>query len=405
MVALCIGLVINLVHGSREVADLAGDEPDYYRLAARLAESQHYGLPGKLAFRAPGYPAVLATVFVATGPGVVPARVLQSVLAAAMVVLSFLIARALAGPIAGWLAAGFLMVDSYWWLNQWSLLQENTAGLLFGALYLYTLRRGLGPSGPAAPHDRPASPARAEVLSSREAAVAGVLCGLGLLVKPTLLPLLVVVPAAALLVSRRGPVCRAAFVFSMAAAITVAPWTLRNAAVFDAFVPLTTGAGRVFHGAHCEATAVSPGGWFPIADVALADSAGWSPPAREVVRDHLRWQAGWTYLRSQSAGEVGSLVVAKWARLASPSTFFSADSAGARVAKGALLLVNALVLLGAFLWVIRRRRGWAPAALLFASTLVTVTIFWGSIRFRYPLQPVIAALSAAWWVHVRRLGR
>jgi hypothetical protein len=76
----------------------------------------------------------------------------------------------------------------------------------------------------------------------RPAALAGVVWGLGVLVRETSL---YATPLAALwLLARRGPGRRArAAAFLLAALLAVAPWTYRNWVVFRAFVPVSTAGG------------------------------------------------------------------------------------------------------------------------------------------------------------------
>ena len=133
LVSFLLGLGINWLWGPHL---LSGDEPDYQRLADQFARTGAYGWPGFQAVRAPLYPVLLGLVYRGLGPDPWGGRILQSVLGALMVLCTFLIARRLAGPRAGLLASSFMVLDSYWWLNQVELMQENLLAVLLGVSFL-----------------------------------------------------------------------------------------------------------------------------------------------------------------------------------------------------------------------------------------------------------------------------
>lgn len=404
LLALLLGVAINAVRGPRSFADLTGDEPEYVDLATDLARTGDYGEPGRQAYRAPAYPALMALVFRVFGAGVPWARMLQSLLGALLVLLTFRWASALGGRSAGWLAAAMVMFESYWWLNQWSLLQENLAAVLLtgSAGNAWTGWRLLSQTGAGAD-----GAGRRSLLRF---GAGGVLFGLSLLTKPLLVPLLAVLCGTMLYALRPGAArlrrsaARGAGAFALAALLVVVPWVLRNASVLGAPV-LTTGSGEVFSGSHRPESfsgIAGRGGWGP-APLALsaADSvalARFSPGARELRLDRLHWSAGFHELRAHSAGEIALTTVFKALRAWSPSTYFAPRNGAERIAKAGLVLGNALILAGFVLALARRSPGWWIGALAGLSLLATTALFWGSIRFRYPLQGIIVALSATWWV-------
>ncbi len=75
--------------------DLSLDEIEYHMLAANLAEGNGYtwffGLPST--FRPPGYPFLLSALYLITGPNYFAARIVQSMLAATLPGLTYLLGR------------------------------------------------------------------------------------------------------------------------------------------------------------------------------------------------------------------------------------------------------------------------------------------------------------------------
>lgn len=395
LAALLVGLAINAIEGRRSVSDLGGDEPDYYSLARNLADTGHYGLPDKLDYRAPGYPALLSLALKLGGASVTTGRMLQSILAALMVALAFVLGALLAGVPAGFLSAGMVMVETYWWEHQWLLLQENQLGVI-AALFAILLWR----------LERPAEGSAFIGL----ACGAGAVLGLSFLTKPLILPLLGLgwlIPLCAR-PGRRARAAAAVAIVSLVSLLVVLPWSIRNRAVLGQPVFLTTGTGRVFLGAHSAEIYATPrlwGGWVPVDETSIREqlpSSTMTPGAQEVMLDRLRWRRGLAEIRAQPLGRTILLFLAKGLHTFSPSTFFPARGAWQVAIKAALWLINGAILAGFLLSMAKRRPGWWIGAVLMGSLLVTTVTFWGSIRLRYPLQPVIAAFSAAWWMTWRR---
>ncbi|MBN1867000.1 glycosyltransferase family 39 protein [Candidatus Sumerlaeota bacterium] len=387
LLALLVGLAVNVLQGERTPR---GDEIVYDALARRLVATGAFGSPGQQAYRAPLYPLLLSGLYRVFGERVAAGQGAELVLAAIMVWLAYALARRLAGLRAGLLAAAFVMLDSYWWLNLSALMQENLFSVLFSGAVLCLIA---GIRGPAS------SPR-----TSLFVVVSGLLFGASLLAKFLLVPLFALVCVVPLF-SRRGTRLRSLALcaaFTVAALVPLSPWVARNYLVLHEFVPFSTESGRTFYGSHCPEAYSDPslrGKWCTI-DVAFtpeekAELQALSPAKAERRINRMRWEKGLAEISRHSAGETLMLVAFKWLRFWSPSVFFAASSPLLLAAKVSLLGLNSLIVVAFFLSLLKREfEPWIPA-LAVAAAMVTVTVFCGLLRFRYALCPVISAYAAA----------
>jgi 4-amino-4-deoxy-L-arabinose transferase-like glycosyltransferase len=391
VVSFLLGLAINSLRGERDSADIDEDDRAYHRLAVNLIETGAFGAPGDYAGRAPAYPYFLSIAYRLGSPEDISGRVAQSLLSAINVMLAFLIARFLAGNRAGWIAAAFVLCDSFWWRMQFNLMTENLQGMLLAGSMLALL------------HAWKNEGLRGTVTTI----AAGCLFALSQLAKPNMLPFPLVVAAlwpTVPTINRRRAFLRAT-VFLVTATLIWSPWWLRNYRYFDRFVPFTTGSGHVFFGAHCPANPFL-GEWNREGSVmndpdVVRQCNRLSPKDRELFLDDAQWKAGWKEINRKGWGALTKHEVFKFLRFWSPSTFFSGEEGTwHRWLKYCCISLNCLVLAG-FLGSILRRRfeNWLCLAFV-GSALVTCLIFWGSIRFRYPLAPIICAFSGAYFAEV-----
>jgi hypothetical protein len=230
--------------------------------------------------------------------------------------------------------------------------------------------------------------------------------GLALLCKPTFLPVLLLLPIFGAISSpapKRQSQVAFGLIFLLVALIPLCGWTYRNYRALKQWVPVTTGSGEVFWGAHApETIATAKGSWtnqpLPAEYQARIDAT--DPREREIVSSQVRWEAGWASIRSASVGELAAHVALKPLRLWSPSVYF--DGTGWWwVVKLPLMIFNSLVL-GTFFYQLRHDYTIRPLVLaLIVSLTATSVIFWGTIRFQYILLPVIAAVAAqAYYRHL-----
>jgi 4-amino-4-deoxy-L-arabinose transferase-like glycosyltransferase len=238
-VAVALALVLRL----GLIADTPGFKPihdaaDFDRMARSIADTGHYpdtyfAKPGTAtALNPPGYPHLLALTYTIAGRSLTAGRVLGALLGMVTVLLMALIAWRLWGPTAGVLA-GFL--GAFYpplVMTNASLISEALfLPLMLGLVLLLVTRPQVEGSAALA-----------------VAVVAGVLCGLAALTRFVGVLLVIVVLIWILqrrLTARRRLAMGALAV--LAASATIAPWTIRNAVAFHAFVPIATegGAGAV----------------------------------------------------------------------------------------------------------------------------------------------------------------
>jgi len=217
---------------------LVHDALDYQNHAVSIAGGHgfalSYGRP--TAFRPPAYPIFLAAVYAITGPDVQWGRIANAFVGTGIVALIGLIAFQLWGRRVALIALALGAVYIPLILVGQSIMSEPLFVLcLLGAI--------------------------ACVLKSTRwpwVVAAGVLMGLAILGRANAIILLLPLAAAVW----RG--WRAPLVLCVAAALTVAPWTIRNYDTFHAFVPVSTQFGSALAGTYnSEAMAdkVNPASW------------------------------------------------------------------------------------------------------------------------------------------------
>ena len=243
----CLGVILALALLVRLAAlpATSGYEPiydsaDYDRHARSIAAGDGYpealigAVDGPSAFRPPAYPFLLGAVYAIAGneSGVEAGRILGALLGVCTVALIFLLTRELGGTRAGLIAAGIAAVFPPLVLIHLALISESLFLLLEVGALLCVL------------HARKSS-------GIGWAMAAGALCGLASLTRGNGL-LLVLVAALAVWTVRPRLSARAVaapIALSAVAALVVAPWTIRNAVVFDKPVLVSTQNGYGMAGA------------------------------------------------------------------------------------------------------------------------------------------------------------
>jgi hypothetical protein len=234
----------------------------------------------------------------------------------------------------------------------------------------------------------------------RWAAAAGALAGLAALTRTTgLILVLLLLPAMG-----RRPAALA--VLAAAAILAISPWTIRNARLFDAFVPVSTETGQTLLGTYNAEALATPGCrgcWVLISEYPrYAALTARMHRLSELGRDHLGRTLAVDYVRAHPDAPV-RVAAANTLRLlelgGADRIRFSAEtidvSPGAAVA-GAweLWAVLALGLVAVATGALRRAPPWllGLVAVLF---LVTVLVQSETPRFRAPLDPFLVILAAS----------
>jgi 4-amino-4-deoxy-L-arabinose transferase-like glycosyltransferase len=225
-----------------------GDPADYQRHAVSIAAGHGYpsteiATPGTpTAFRPPAYPYLLGAVYALFGVHLLAGRLLGLALGVLTVVLLAYLGRELWGERVGLIAAGLTAVFLPLIALNATLLSESLLLPLELAFGLCLIRCWRDPG------------------RLRWVVLAGGLCGLCALTRSVadswLLPALAVVAFGS--ASRRLK-WRGALAVIAAFVIVVAPWTVRNAIEFHAFVPISTEDWYSAAGQYNDLAAGAPG--------------------------------------------------------------------------------------------------------------------------------------------------
>ena len=232
---LALGLALRVQAALTPPEDVGNDAAAYMAIAKGLYTEGHYGGPTQQAPNdwSPGAPLLYAGVYFLTGGVHIKAALLVvALLGTGTILLTYLLGRRLAGPVAGVIGAFLAATYPAFIDNTGRLLAEPVALFWLPAAMLAflwasdggKLWRWLAP---------------------------GALLGLTTLTRPEYLPFVALFALLALLRvwlggDRRGflPGVAAAALLVVAFCAALAPWTARNAIVLDRFVPVTTGGGK-----------------------------------------------------------------------------------------------------------------------------------------------------------------
>jgi O-antigen/teichoic acid export membrane protein len=366
------------------------DPADYLRMGKSIAD--HAAFPqstlaaGPTATRAPLYPITLGGLFAVTGDSVTAARLMGALIGTIVVLLTGLIAARLWGRRAALLALGLAAVAPPLILISVTLMTET----LFTALALGAIALAL----------------RVREGSSRGGALGvGALAGLATLARPNgavLLVLALVALWGAPRLSLRA-VIRPALVL-LAAVVVIAPWTIRNARLLHAFVPVTTSGWITASGMFNETTRSDPrhpAAWrLPTADPEVARIIARYAPQGEIAltkqlrRHSLDFLAHHPFFPAQA--EVRNLL--RFAHLqdfglaAAGWRSVGLDSSPAPVASTFFLLLLVLAVGGILAGGLRAGPWWLWATPVLL--LVSVALVGTGVRYRTPADPFVILLAA-----------
>jgi 4-amino-4-deoxy-L-arabinose transferase-like glycosyltransferase len=330
-----------------------------------------HGIQAPTAYRAPGFPVVLALARSVLGTGLTGPRLVQVLVAALGVGLVGVVAHQIWGRRTALAATALAALSPLLVVYSGSLISEP----LFIALELGALACALEARG------RPGW-----------AIAAGVLGGAAALTRPAGLVLLL---ALALCAGGR----RAAVLVVCLGALTIAPWTIRNALVFGEFVPISTEAGNTLAGTY-NAKSAGDGLW---RDPRLEDlypreratAIGDGPKTDAVLTRAVVHYVAHHPLQPLTvawfnAGRLTGIAPTSFASHSLDTV--SLPHTAAPVVRLGLLLMAALALAGLATHAARRAPPgwWLAAGLVLASTLLVNA----EQRFAVPLQAFLAPLAA-----------
>ncbi len=354
--------------------------------------------------KAPLLPWLVSLVYRATGHFYFAALMLQCVLGALVPMLARALGGTLfgspAGRLAGWLAVFHPLLVFF----SGYLLTEN--------LFCVTVLLALVASAEWLKTPRPG-----------RAFGVGLLWGLACLTRPTAMPLPGLVAAWAWaplgLAVRPGDRARQVALLLLAVALSIAPWTIRNAIVLHDWIPITTGGGRTLLDAN------NPVVWDDPALRGNAISTAEREPWKTRFRNHS--EAEVDRIASREAIAFGlsrwrDWPTVAWAKL---SRFWRltalTESTGRWFRTGSLpdrllaaldpLLLWSLVVLPCAAWGLVRTLRWTrrhfqllPLWVIAWFSLSSV-VFWGALRMRVPAEPLVLLYAAVGLVDLLRRVR
>jgi 4-amino-4-deoxy-L-arabinose transferase-like glycosyltransferase len=404
-VALALRVVYALL-AAGPGATPSSDALEYDQVAWNLARGAGFSLGGgamvhPTAFVPPVVPWLTSLLYRAVGHRYFAALLLQCVVGALVPLFTEALGAAMfggtVGRLAGWLAAcdPLLVFFSGYLLTETTFTATLAAALIASVEWVKTPRPG------------------------RALGVGG-LWGLASLTRPPalLLPWLIVgwamVPLG-LTIQPRDRIRQLA-VLALGFTLVVGPWTLRNAAVLHAFVPVTTGAGRaLLDSNHAEI-------WNDAERRGGAGSAIELEPYATELRGHTEVEVdaiarrrALDFLRTH-VREWPAIAIAKLARFWRLTAEGGGTGSWQRAASplsqllrrvDPLLLWSLLVLPFAMAGVIASSRGarrhfQALPILVILYFSCGAVIFWGALRMRVPIEPLIALLAAVGFEDARR---
>jgi 4-amino-4-deoxy-L-arabinose transferase-like glycosyltransferase len=332
------------------------------------------GITRPSAAHPPLYPVVLAGLAKLGGTGELTQRLAGSAFGAGTIVAIGLLGRRLVGRRVGLMSAGIAAVYPMLITADGALLSESLYGLLVALCLLAGYRLLDAPTG-----------GRAVCL--------GALLGMTILCRGEALLLvgLILLP-----VVRRPRGGRAVLITCCAAAVLVAPWTVRNWVVFHRPVLISTDLASAIAGANCPSTyygsklgswdnaciKLQPGNEAAALDQPEASAVHYAVHhiGRLPIVAAVRLARVWGLRRNLPVG--GSLP-----RLENRSP--AALEVG-------FLMYDVLVLFGVYGFIVLRRRATAVWILMSTFALVTVTavLVYGDVRFREPAEISLVILAA-----------
>ncbi len=388
--ALAIRVSYALAVGSHPLAE---DEVQYDEIARNVVATgefyQHFGEKTFYSFRAPLYPYFLAVLYATIGTDPLPVILLQCLLDAAVAGLLFLIAAKLVANRTVPVVSALLYSLYPYAIYRCTFLMTETLFAFLCALMVFVFitveRRAV-----RHPQMRP---------SVGLLVVCGVGLGVATLTKAGIAlmgPL--VVPWAYLVYRRPRQVAVATTLVCGAMALTLAPWTLRNWTIHKSFVPVATEGGVTLLGGNNAVSATSDeylGFWYNPSGLKIL-----SPGLGEVEESRQANRAAIAFLQDNT-DQVPRMLLHKFLNTWVVHSYYLArDSGPARLARLTYTVLVPFSVVGMFLLLLRSRKepsDWISPRIvwfLLLNVLVLCLIFYGSARFRAPVEPYLIFLAA-----------
>jgi 4-amino-4-deoxy-L-arabinose transferase-like glycosyltransferase len=373
-----------------------GDEIDYHTISRQLADGEGFTLADDVptARRPPFYPVFLTAFYKIFGARMAVGRILQIVLGVAVVLLTYVAAKRYFSPGTAWIAAVLATFNPFLIFICGYLLAENLyMVLLLG--FLIVLPMG-----------------KMWMDSTKRLVLAAFLLSLLALTRPSGFPYVVFI-CCVLVFSGGGSLRLRIARLSLLVFIWIipfVPWALRNQAAFGKTVFFTTHGGTTFYEGNNAAVRDTPRYYGGVAPLHALPGKERLKRVGEVEKNREAWRLGMTFIR-ENPNDVPVMVWRKFLRFwrLRSNAGFSGVKGGWWWNKEGFLgniassfdvgFAYAVIVLPLFLvglcGSIRRFRKFAFChGVILMHTLVAL-VFFGSLRSRIPLEPVIAIFAAS----------
>jgi len=366
---------------------VAGDEPSEYDLEGHFFTIGHwwwsttpYGIAHASMWKAPGYPLWVGLWYVVLGAKPDRVYAVQTLIGALDAFLAFVLARRLFGRTTAMVTAAVVALYPNVWQFEVRLWPESLDIALTTAFLVVTLDR---------------APNR------RSAIGAGVLLGVGILVRPTAFFLLAPLAVGWVILGGWRAGLGWTAVAAATAALCVLPWTIRNYEVAGGFVPISVQDAALYGTFNDQAAhdPVYPWAWRaePRDALPLLAHARSDPVLRSALQ-----QLGYDYIAAHPLSLARAFFwnglsrlwdVRRPGRVLAEVPFEGRTRWITAVGLGWYWLLAVLAL--AALWRERRRPALVPSlvALIFAASVVFTTD--AGTRYRAPLEPLIVVLGCS----------
>lgn len=349
------------------------DARDYDRLAWNLSSGRGFSMDGVTpsSSRAPGFPLFLAAIYSAFGHNYFIARIFQSLVGSATVVLVYLIGKEAFSERTGILAAVLWSLYPIAAVYSGFLLSENLFTFLL-ASGVFCLFRILKEN------------------SWKNRMICGLLIGFATLVRPTtiVLPPFIFIWAWLNKKWSKEEAMKTAATICFFMAAVILPWSIRNLVAQNHFIPIASTGGIAFLGSNNEMNIREHRGTW----VSPSEIPGYGEKFQglsEVEVDVRAYELGIAFLK-KNPRQIPKLIFWKFIR------FWDIGSSKTSVVMAISFfsygLLFTLFVYGLFLSL----RDYSKNSIFFLLTaqfILVSLIFYGSYRLRYPLEPYIFILA------------
>ena len=369
LVIFLLALIIRLIFVIPSKNIPSSDAASYDSLGLSLSKGDGYvnadGSPNS--FRPPFYPAFLAIIYKFFGHSYPAVRVIQSIIGAIACVLIFLIAGRIGGSSMGFLSS-FLFAAYPPFIKSAELLLTElffTFILLLIIFYLFKIQ---------------------EHIRNKDCIILGILLGIGLLTRSMMILFpFFIIPV--FIYSKKGPllnIFKKYMIVLLFLGLTVLPWIIRNYAVYHKFVPVSTQGGITFYSSYRP-----PNGIFGMLatedDPVVVEAIKISSP---VSSSDFLVKKTWNFIVNNPR-KVLFLEFEKIIYLWAP---FDWEIIGGRWFNFIYAAMLPFFAVGFFLS-LRRFKRFYLILLPIIYLQITSLIFYGSPRFRMPIEPYLFILS------------